>query len=377
MSSTLVEGSPGDPGLAKLQFPILAAEDYMLSYYLTEDVQQLIDAFQGGEDFIEGVGKLAAWEGRMDEHLSGIAKGGQKLQEHSNALHSFLANAGQALEGMPMIPFVRSMDRLVDGLRQYLNTNAADADDLFNLVRDIEQFSQILDTFVRAQTASNAVPVLRVSKQLDSTLSAYAGFLIHMHTRLEDHPPIHEGEDTLVLHFLDEVSLVDMAMKLNAIDQLCDIACQVVYPNLPRNEVVRVLKIESGSFLTWLAGKAAVIGLITQQIKAAVEFFYRNYTTEGKLKHGVPTQAAALEELIKIRVKLAKLGLDTEQIDQGLVHNAEAIAHNLHTLIEGRERVRINGTEYIGGDDFSIPRLPVMKPLRLQKPETPPQEDKP
>jgi len=104
---------------------------------------------------------------------------------------------------------------------------------------------------------------------------------------------------------------------------------------------LRVIKIESGSLWIKLFGESKVIALMTELIKEAAGFVYRNFTAEGKPISNT-RQVEGIEILLNLESRMKGLGYDTGEIRESITKSAVVIAKKHNILLAGEAKIIVN-----------------------------------
>lgn len=129
--------------------------------------------------------------------------------------------------------------------------------------------------------------------------------------------------------------------KNTALEQIYEEFC-TLFNVSPKQEPLKIIKIESGSFWTWLQGNPLVVAAIIASIGRVAHYIYSNYTTEGKIA-AVPKKVEKVELVLRLSDELKKRGIATEGLDDNISKASVKIAGHLEKLLEGEDQVEVNG----------------------------------
>lgn len=326
----------------------------MLTSALLTDVYRLKTDLASAKPFLDGIQKLAEAYDSLYPYVAGTAEGGAKINEFASHLHNTVSGIRSILDGIPVHEFFRSVDSASHAFVSFMEGESHVRTGAQTIAVRIGAFSGLFDQFVRIQTPKNAMPVLREAHALKIELDA---FLRGLHAAVDGFAwDLGSAEDSIVLTLLGEYSIAAIAEKLAALHAIC-LQIEYVLEDSGEDANFRVLRIETGSISLSLAAGALAIAMLRRFIVSAVQFSYRNFTREGKLRYGVIDEMKALEELIKLRVKLDKAGINTDEMNKRLESAGSAIAQNLAVLLFKENHVQIDGDDYENPPDEGAIRI--------------------
>lgn len=153
-----------------------------------------------------------------------------------------------------------------------------------------------------------------------------------------------EDEKILKLHFYDEyIDPRRFASNIEHIYESYEIMCNIL--NISINEYpVKVIKIESGSFLGKFLGKDLVMDALSFFIKKVIELLFNKYTFEGKIlrhKQILDLLKEDLEVCEKYKELGCKVDLHQEEFNkyhyQLLKSICELTAHTTKIKVDDKE----------------------------------------
>lgn len=337
----------------------------MLTNILLRDIETLLKDLGEAEPFLVGLKKLSDSYDSLFQFIAGTAQGGPKINEFASQLHSAASQARAVLDEMPVREFFRSME---SAQRSFAALEAE-----HSLALRIEAFSDMFDQFVRRQNPHHAMPVLREAHLLRLLIDAYVSALRFVSTELASSPLL-DGEEPFTLTLHGTYGLTDVLAKMSAMRAVFE-AIESLLEDTPHATRFRLLRIETGSVSLSVAAGALAIALLRRFIVAAVQFAYRNYTREGKLRHGVVDEVKALEDLIRLRAKLDKVGLETDEMDRRLERAGTSIAENLAVLVRGENEVQLDDDLYANSPEDQQRQLSYRRTPQLPVTPRPPSND--
>ncbi len=328
----------------------------MFSRAIRYETKALLDALREAIPLLEILEAFAQTQQVVEQNLRLFASGeSAKHQAAVNAIHGTFGAARAKLTGRSLRKVFQSSKVVVDALRMF-GGRVGGAE----VIRLIEEFDEHLDTFGTSHSIADGARILELAAHLQRRLYSLQGDLEDFLSRLEP-TPILDGDDVALVELDGQYSLMDVATKLAALDEIC----RMVADLLGQFGVVanyRVRKIETGSLSIEIIAERVGIAALKRVLSGAVDFFYRNYTKEGQLRHGVRDAAAALKDAVKLRAALAKEGVNVEGIDEALSLQAERLVIRIGALSGLEGAVRINDVAHIRDTDTAPLALPPAPP---------------
>ena len=330
--------------------------DEVLSTKVRDDARLLLEAVQAATPLLEILSAFAEAQRQVDDQQLIMAEGKQdRRTEAVNNIHSMYAGASKFLAGKSMRTIFRAAEQLIKALETWGGSVAAE-----EIAEQVRRFDELLDTFSTSHSIRDGARLMRLGEQLRSRLTAMQQDLAQFANQL-DPELIAPGDDVAVIGLFGEYSLREVAEKLMAMDDICDVVTDVLQPyDIQPN--FRVRKIETGSLSIEVIAQRLGIIALKRVLKGGVDYWYRNHTREGQLRYGVKDTSAALKDMVKLRRELAKEGVDVKGIDEALAEQSERLVAKIGKLA-GLERVVRVDDEMHYKLDQSIPiALPAPKP---------------
>jgi hypothetical protein len=333
----------------------------VLSTKVRDDARLLLQAMQAAAPLLEILSAFATNQREVDDQQLILAEGNQEKRTQAvNNIHSKYASATKNLSGKSMRTIFRSAEQLIKALETYGGSVAAQ-----EIVGHVRRFDELLDTFSTSHSIRDGALLMRIAEQLLSRLKAMQEDLTQFANQL-DPDLIAAGEDVAIIGLVGEYTLRQVAEKLMAMDDICDVVTEVLDPyDIPAN--FRVRKIESGSLsIEVIAQKLGIIAL-KRVLKGGVGYIYRNHTREGQLRFGIRDTSAALKDAVKLRQALAKEGVKVDGIDEALARQAERLVNRIGELAGFEDEVRLDDSVYLRWDQPMPLELsqPTPEPRRL------------
>jgi hypothetical protein len=307
----------------------------VLSTNVRDDARSLLEAVQAATPLLEVLDAFAKVQRQVDELQLVLAEGKQdRRAEAVNNIHSLYANATKNLVGRSMRIIFRASERLISALESHGGSVAAQ-----EITDRVRRFDELLDKLSTSHSIREGALVMRLAEQLLSRLKAMQEDLAQFVDRL-DPEVIEPGEDVAVIGLSGQYTLREVAAKLMAMDEICDVVTEVLEPYDIQTDF-RVRKIETGSLSIEIIAQRLGIIALKRVLKGGVDYIYRNHTREGQLRHGVRDASAALKDAVKLRHALAKEGVKVDGIDEALARQTERLVNTIGELagLEGEVRL--------------------------------------
>lgn len=325
----------------------------MLSSELHEKAVKLLSALEEATPLIEVLQTLAGIQQSVDAWVLQFAMPTDRTTGVPGNIHSAFASTRQALTG-------RSVKRVFRAAGQLAGALVSEDQDATRALVDvadmIERFEERLDAFASSHSNDEAAALIKLADKLMARLAALEQDVKAVAAQLAPIPP-DDGDEVLRLRIDGEFGLREMSVMLQAFDDICEILREAL---LERNREVRfrVLKVESGSFEISVIAERLGIAALRRLLRNGIDFWYRNYTREGRLKHGVQDTKVALTEALKLRNAMAKEGMDVEGIDEALVKHAEDLVHRIGALSTLGTGISVDGKPLQRREPTMLPDQP-------------------
>lgn len=308
----------------------------MLSKRVRDDARLLLDAIDATGPLQDILGVFATAQQDADDQLLKIADGRQdRRNEAINSIHGAYASATRHLSGRSMRAVFRASEQLIGALGNFGGSVAAE-----EIAEQVRRFDEMLDQFSTTHAIHDGARVMRMAERLLSRLTAMRQDLRQFADQL-DPEVIAPGEDVAVIELFGEYTLREIAEKLMAMDDICDLITEVVEPyDIPTD--FRLRKIETGSLSIEVMAQRLGIIALKRVLKGGVDYWYRNHTREGQLRFGVKDSSAALRDAVKLRNALAKEGVKVDGIDEALARQTERLVNRIGKLAGRADEVRLD-----------------------------------
>jgi hypothetical protein len=313
----------------------------MLTTEIAEELAHLLHQIESATPLISALALLADIEKSIDVHLLGLATGGD-LNALGTQVHKHFAAARRVLSKIPPRALFDSISKLDQIFQSFIHHSAAGEIALAECHAHLEEFSKRFETFLTDQSGPNALPLLRLSTLLRAELATTSKTLALIVHQLRDQPPLDEEEESLSIYFPGEQSLDEIAEKLRALYEIFRITTQLAGKG--DQDVVRIRRLEYGSFFADFALVKPVAKAAREWIEAVGLYIYRNHTLEGRLAAGTDAAKTALKSAIEIRQLLTKAGIETTAMDVELERASVEIARNVASLIGKQARFKVGET---------------------------------
>lgn len=333
----------------------------MLSTKVRDDARLLLQAVQAANPLLEILNAFATAQRQVDEQQLVLAEGKQERRaEAVNSIHTMYAGATQNLGGRSMRKIFRASERLISALESYGGSVAAR-----EIADQVRRFDELLDAFSTSHSMRDGALIMRIAEQLLSRLNAMQQDLAQFADQL-DPDVIPPGDDVAIIGLSGQYTLLEVAAKLMAMNDICDVVTEVLESYDIRTDF-RVRKIETGSLSIEVIAQRLGIIALKRVLKGGVDYIYRNHTREGQLRYGVRDVSAALKDAVKLRHVLAKEGVNVDGIDEALAKQAERLVNRIGELAGLEDEVRLDDKVHLRFHEpisFELPQ-PSPEPRRL------------
>lgn len=335
--------------------------DEVLSTKVRDDARLLLGAAQAAAPLLEILGAFAEAQQQVDDQQLIIAEGKQdRRAEAINNIHSMYASATKYLSGRSMRTIFRAAEQLIKALETWGGSVAAE-----EIAMQVRRFDELLDMYSTSHSIREGALLMRIGQQLLSRLTAMQQDLAQFADQL-DPEVIAPGDDVAVVGLFGEYTLREVAEKLMAMDDICDVVTEVLEPYKIRPHF-RVRKIETGSLSIEVIAQRLGIIALKRVLKGGVDYWYRNHTREGQLRYGVKDASVALKDMVKLRRELSKEGVDVKGIDEALAQQSERLVNRIGKLAGLEYMVRVDDEVHYKVDQtmpIAMP-APTPQPRRL------------
>jgi hypothetical protein len=152
------------------------------------------------------------------------------------------------------------------------------------------------------------------------------------------------------IHIPSNQSFEDVLIKLTAIRQIYFELAGIMGISVSEHPI-EVIKIEAGSLWVDILGYPKIIEFLEKLANDTISYFYRNFTTEGKIS-ALPKNVETIEAVLHLRRDLKAVGINTDDMDEILAKSSVVIAQQLNNLLLKEARIRINEQEHWIGDEY-------------------------
>lgn len=316
----------------------------MLSVQVRDDARFLLQALQEAAPLVEVVRSFAEAQKKVNEAVLTFTEGQEKHLHAAGEVHRIFASCTQYLSGKSLRNVFLSSRRLTEALHAYEDSIGAT-----EIVGLIHRFDEILDSLGTSHSIWDGALILSAADELLTRLSAMQSDLTDLVSKL-DPGFVAYDEDVVHISLVGQYSLREIGDKLIALDDICQVMSSVLL-QFQIYAAYRVRKIETGSLSIEVVAEKIGILALKRVLVGGIDFIHRNYTNEGRLRHGVPATTAALKDAMKLRNALAKEGLNVDGIDDALASRTEQLVERIGVLSGFDREVRVNGQQHARTDE--------------------------
>ena len=314
----------------------------MLSSILINDVNKLIRAALDAETLFAILSELAATHAVIDAQIPAFLQNSDRWNAPASQIHTQLASAARTLQGKSLRQIFAAAELMADALQVFEAGFPMPPD--APLSTAVKDFAALLDTFSTSHSAEHGASLIEKGSRLSANLTRYISAQEGTVERLYPEP-IGDEDDTLTLVLYEAHSLAEIADKLLTLQDICTFLEKALRQSDDLDVSFRVRKIETDCLSVELLAQKIGIAALKRLLSAGAQYVYRNYTTEGKLKYGVPLAVDALSKMVKLSATLKKAGIDSVKIDEQITQNSTFLAEKVGKLI-GHKEVRVDGDSY-------------------------------
>lgn len=204
----------------------------------------------------------------------------------------------------------------------------------------VKQLSNVYEVLLKSHSDRDALLLLRVANNLEKAVLEIerSGEFIRSHFAIGEPP---DGLRNMLLEFAADDNPRTITERLASLNKLYEELCGLLEASLQRYPL-RIIRLEVGSLFTVTQGFDKAIDLLGDLIKSALNYFYRNYTNEGKITL-IPRKVEVIESALHLRDALAERGVSVERLDSKLQQASIIIADELNDLLGAVSRANVNG----------------------------------
>jgi len=309
----------------------------MLSTIATQKIRRLLNAFGSASLFNRLVEILDDHHQNIQAFVSRIGHGGN-LNESAANVHGNFAATQQCLQGISLRIVFKEGEQLLASLAEF---DDAEHEDPLQLGAAIQRFLALVDGYSVSRAAAEATDLVRQASVLRvciaQTKMVFASSLAKL-----DLEPVPDGFETIVVIMDGNYELGDIVETLHAVNEIC-VRIAEVFASFGVEVEFKVRKVETGSLSWELVAQKIGIHALKQLLSRGLDYWYRNHTPEGLLKHQVPLHAASIKEAMKIRNLLDKEGIDTAHLDEALAEQAEFLVERIGIIARRAHGIRLDG----------------------------------
>jgi hypothetical protein len=210
------------------------------------------------------------------------------------------------------------------------------------------------DDFLSSHSKGDALRLTMLAARLVTSLRTDREALRLIRNNLIAPPP-DEKKEQISIYFKRPMSVVEITVKLADLTGLYSECCNIVGASADE-EPLQPVRIESGSLWMIVLGSAVAMRLLSEALRAATAFSYRNYTSEGRRRTGIAERMDAVQLMASLAGGLKERGLDDSKINSRLQAASERLATQL--------------SKFVGTDELNV-RTPAAasKPPQLPRSE--------
>lgn len=341
----------------------------MHTFEFQRSIKQFFSELEGFRPFTSALSVLAHSTDSMDIHLSGIAKGGDRLAQSAHHIHVHLAHAQQTTSTINNRQFFKALEHFQGSIERLKPRDTTKAELISNLNTKVEEFATLYDVFLSNQNAENALPLLLAAKVLHIKIETLFDSLQLVEESICAYDVPGNTEAPLTLLLPAHLNLTEFAQRLFAIQTIYSELCMLLsvsestYP-------LRISKIESGSLWAKVFGESRVVGMMVSFVEQTASWLYRSYTVEGKVA-SIPRKVEAIDSLLGLTERLSEAGINTSEMKDHIEKSAVAISKSLAEILDGQSSITVNDQTISVSSEISKELLERTPPRQLTNSEPP------
>jgi len=248
----------------------------------------------------------------------------------------------QEIKKVSPIRILKEAENILSSLAETESGLDAETNVRLNTLKiELEAFRDAYEKFILAQQLGETAQLLSVAQRVDVAINSSIMFASVVLKNLCSEANAERTEDQLEIYLSSETDFLLFLEKINALEQIYEEFCHLFNVSA-KQEPLKIVKIESGTAWAWLKGNIAVVTAMRSVIEKAAQYFYRNYTDEGKLST-IPKKVETIESVLHLSDELKKRNISTEQLDEHLKKASVTIGNQLEKLLSGEEQIELNG----------------------------------
>lgn len=347
----------------------------MHAFELQRNIDCFFANFETFQPFTQALSALAQAAEAMQTHLSGIAKGGDKLNYSAAQLNAHLAQTQRITSSINHRQFFKALEHFQRSITQLQSTHTPKTKLISSLDAKVEEFSALYDAFLSNQSSENALPLLLAAQVLHTKLEILFDSLQLFDESVGAYDVPNSSEAPLALLLPGYLGLADFAHRLLAIQSLYSELCMLLSVS-ESDYPLRISKIESGSLWAKVFGELRIVGMMASFVEQAASWIYRTYTTEGKLA-SIPRKVEAIDSLLGLTQRLKDAGLDTSNMQEHIEKSAVVLSKSLSEILDGQSSIVVNEQTISVGSELSKIVIERTAPLQLPGSDLAPGDEPP
>lgn len=313
--------------------------------------------------FTTTLSALAQSAEAMEEHLRGIATGGDRVHKAALQIHTHLENVRKTTSIINQRHFFKALEHFQRSIAQLQLANHRENDLISSLNSKVDEFANIYDAFISNQSSEDALPMLMAARVLHVKLTTLFDSLQLIEEIMGAYDIPGNSEAPLTILLPAHLEILEFANKLLAIQRLYSELCMLFSVSESSNPL-RISKIESGSLWVKVFGESNVIGMMASFIERTASWVYRTYTIEGKID-SVPRKVEAIDALLKLSERLRQNGIDPSAMNEHIDKAAVEISKSLAQILNGQSIITVNDQTISVGSELNKKLLEGNVPLKL------------
>jgi|GEM_PF-3933155 len=313
----------------------------MNSYQIINKLEALYTAFNSQDNqFILYLQYLSGINDNLfDNHIK-LLNRQVNINDYNSSLSPYLISVKAKRNEIKIKDIFKNIEKLKEAIFVYENGLAElDAPALTTLIHLLEQFEEKYQDFLDDYSTSNLFKITESAKNIDVTIRSLSSLIFSIISNLQ--AGYQENLPGTLSLFIDcDDNYGEFVARLSSLQQIYSIICKLL--QVSEDEFpLQIIKIESGSWWVKVFGEPRVIKIIEGIVKDTTGFFYRKYTTEGKIASLSPKKEK-LEEFIGLTKKLEEAGIDTNQMKEEIEEASVLLVREFQVLLAESSGIDVN-----------------------------------
>ena len=337
-----------------LSFELVNYYEYCMEqlHRLDETLKPLRDFASSYEELLESVGMVIFGSGYHSEAAVASALPASKT---FNYVKKFNEVFSRLISSFSLLNFLTIWSEVKNNLANYQEENEIPDTFISEYMDKIESIMQLLQAYYN----NNTIPMRNnLSDMIVSFYSLEKYIFSHYEQVLSALASNKQQDDSTAPQENQLITIQLLTAQLN-VDEFSGTLAAInnIYECISRYSDtgihLEIIKIESGSLFAKLFGDENIMSVMGNLLNRFIDWFFRKYTTEGKLARLSDTQNA-VKETFAFTQLLKDNGYNVEDVEKDLAETTGLIAKDLLTIVKSHSpKIKINDTVHYIGDGLA------------------------